>query len=126
MNENSADAALAVMDAHIVALNARDGTALAATLHFPHFRLSGAQLKTWQTPDSYLQDFLNRAGDEWHHSGFEDMQVLSAAPDKVHIDAEIRRFRSDDTLITRFRSLWVITLDDARWAAKFRSSFARQ
>ncbi len=126
MDNIAVDAALAVMDAHIVALNARDGAALAATLHFPHFRLSGVNLKKWQTPDSYLQDFLSRAGGDWHYSRFEDIRVLQASQDKVHLDAEIRRFRVDDTLITQFRSLWVITRDDGRWAAKFRSSFAMQ
>ena len=55
-------AARAVMDAHFAALNARDETALAATLHFPHYRLSGGRLTTWDGPQSYFGDFLARAG----------------------------------------------------------------
>ena len=64
-HQQSIDAALAVMQAHIDALNARDEARIAATLHFPHYRLSGVELKCWQTPDSYFADFKSRAGGDW-------------------------------------------------------------
>ena len=51
------------MTAHIDALNRRDNPAIAATLHFPHLRLSGTTLKIWEDEASYLADFLARAGD---------------------------------------------------------------
>ena len=119
-------AALAVMQEHIAALNARDESRIAATLHFPHYRLSGATLKNWQTPDSYFSDFQARAGASWARSGFKDIRVLQASGNKVHLDAEINRFDAGGTCIARFRSLWVVTLEAGRWAAKFRSSFAAQ
>ena len=125
MTEHQAiDAAHQVMDAHIRALNSRDQAALAATLHFPHVRLSGTRLKVWETEETYFADFLARAGGDWHRSSFEDIRLVRAAPDKVHLDAEIRRFTVDGRLITSFRSLWVITHENGRWAAKMRSSFA--
>ena len=65
-----------------------------------------------------------RAGGDWHHSAFADIRVVRAAASKVHLDAEIRRFTAGDRLITSFRSLWVITNESGRWAAKMRSSFA--
>ena len=117
-------AAKAVMQAHITALNSRDQAAIAATLHFPHIRLSGTNLKIWDSEDTYFADFLARAGGDWHHSAFADIRMLRAAADKVHLDAEIRRFAADGSLITSFRSLWVITCEAGRWAAKMRSSFA--
>ena len=117
-------AAKAVMQAHITALNSRDQAAIAATLHFPHVRLSGTTLKIWDSEDTYFADFLARAGGDWHHSAFADIRMLRAAADKVHLDAEIRRFAADGSLITSFRSLWVITCEAGRWAAKMRSSFA--
>ena len=61
-------AAIAVMDRYIAALNARDAEALAAALHFPHYRLTQGRVQCWETPDSYHADFLARAGDGWHHS----------------------------------------------------------
>ena len=118
-------AALAVMDAHIEGLNARDPAAIAATLHFPHIRLSGTKLKVWETEESYFSDFLSRAGDDWDHSRFDDIQLLRASENKVHLDAEIRRFNFSGEMIAKFRSLWVITFEDGRWAAKMRSSFAK-
>ena len=44
-HEASVTAALKVMQEHIDALNARDEARIAATLHFPHNRLSGIDLK---------------------------------------------------------------------------------
>lgn len=38
---------MAVLDDDIAALNARDEAALVATLHFPHYRLSGGRMKVW-------------------------------------------------------------------------------
>ena len=122
--EQAIAAANQVMAAHIAALNSHDQDGIAATLHFPHVRLSGTALKIWHNKDSYFADFLARAGDDWHRSSFEDIRLVRAAPDKVHLDAEIRRFASDDSLITSFRSLWVITHENGHWAARMRSSFA--
>ena len=125
MSEDRAiEAAHQVMAAHISALNSRDQAAIAATLHFPHVRLSGTDLKIWETEETYFADFLARAGGDWHHSSFEDIRLVRAAPDKVHLDAEIRRFAADGGVITSFRSLWVITYENGCWAAKMRSSFA--
>lgn len=61
-NTNNAvvDAARAVLDAHIVALNASDEDALVATLHVPNYMLTGGALKTWETSDAYF--FRARAG----------------------------------------------------------------
>ena len=122
--DEAVTAALAVLDAHIAALNSREQTAVVATLHFPHIRLSGSALKIWETKDSYFADFLARAGGEWHHSAFANIRLLRASGSKVHLDAEIRCFTVGDRLITSFRSLWVITDEGGRWAAKMRSTFA--
>ena len=117
-------AAMHVLDEHMAGLNSRDRDRINATLHFPHYRLSGVELKCWQTPDSYFVDFKSRAGGDWAHSRFNDIQVVRASENKVHLDAEINRFNGEDQKIASFRSLWVITLEEGRWAAKFRSSFA--
>ncbi|MGI9365757.1 MAG: hypothetical protein ACR2O8_11285 [Rhizobiaceae bacterium] len=122
--EAEVSAALDVMQAHIEALNAKDETGIAATLHFPHYRLSGAYLKIWNEADSYFSDFRARSGAHWARSSFDDIRVLQAAENKVHLDAEINRYDTNDVIITTFCSLWVITNEGNRWAAKFRSSFA--
>ena len=45
-------AAMRVMQAHIDGINARDQDAIAATLHFPHYRLVGSTLMVWKSMDS--------------------------------------------------------------------------
>ena len=49
--------AIAVVDAHMAGLNARDPAAIAASLHFPHYRLAGSVFKVWENSDTYLDDF---------------------------------------------------------------------
>ena len=117
-------AAMAMLDRHLVALNAGDAAALADTLHFPHYRLAGTRMQVWQTPDTYLADFLARAGDGWHHTQWDFRNVIAASPNKVHIDLQFTRYRADDSSLGSFRSIWVITLIGGRWAAQLRSSFA--
>ena len=120
----SVEAARAVMNRHLAALNDGDASALAATLHFPHYRLSGGRLKTWEGPEDYLADFHARAGDGWHHSVWDALDVIAAGPGKVHLDVRFTRFRADNSEMGRFRSLWVISKLDGIWAAQLRSSSA--
>jgi hypothetical protein len=122
--EAAVRAAMAVLDDHIAALNARDEKALIATLHFPHYRLTGGKMKVWDTPDGYLRDFYARAGGEWHHSAWDFKNVIAAGPDKVHFDVQFTRYRADNSAIGSYRSLWIVSKLDGRWAAQCRSSFA--
>jgi hypothetical protein len=117
-------AARAVMAAHLSALNAQNPDALAATMHFPHYRLSGGVMRTWETPDTYLVDFHQRASGEWHHTRWDSIEVLMASEDKVHLDVRFTRFRADDSVLAQHRSLWVISELEGVWAAQLRSSFA--
>lgn len=117
-------AAMHVLDEHMAGLNARDRERINATLHFPHHRLSGPALKTWETGSQYFDDFLARAGDGWHRSEWDFRHVIAAGERKVHMDVQFTRYRQDGTPLGQFRSLWVITQIEGRWAAQLRSSFA--
>lgn len=55
-------AALEVMEKHISALNERNTLELSATLHSPHFRFVGTNVKVWETADRYFGEFRARAG----------------------------------------------------------------
>jgi hypothetical protein len=120
----AAAAALDVLDRFMAALNARDEAALAATLHFPHYRLAGGRMRVWEGPDGYLAGFLARAGADWHESRWDFRRVIAAGPDKVHLNVQFTRCRADGTAIGQYRSLWVVTRRDGRWAVQLRSSFA--
>lgn len=117
-------AAIAVLDRHIAALNARDLDALVATLHFPHYRLAGPGMRIWDGPERYFADFRERAGSDWHHSAWDFRNLIAASPDKVHLDVQFTRYRADGSAIGSYRSIWVVTRVDGRWAAQLRSSFA--
>lgn len=124
MDEAAVEAAMAVLDRHMAALNARSEAGLAATLHFPHFRLSGGRMQVWEGPGRYFADFLTRAGDGWDHSAWDERKPIAAAADKVHLDVTFTRFRVDGSALGRYRSLWIVSKLEGRWAAQVRSSFA--
>ena len=117
-------AAMSVLDRHMAALNSGDAAALAETLHFPHYRLAGGRMQIWTHPENYLQDFHARAGDEWGSSAWDFRNPIGCSRDKVHLDVQFSRYRADGSLLGRYRSIWVVTCIDARWAAQLRSSFA--
>lgn len=117
-------AALGVLDRHMSALNARDDVALARTLHFPHYRLSGAGMRIWESPERYFADFRARAGGDWHHSAWDFRKVIAASTEKVHLDVQFTRYRADNSAIASYRSIWVVTRIGGKWAAELRSSFA--
>jgi len=116
--------AMAVLDRHMEALNARSEEALAATLHFPHYRLSGGRMQVWDSPGHYFTDFLARAGDDWHHSAWTSQVPIAATAQKVHLDVTFTRYRADGSQLGSFRSLWILACLEGRWAAQVRSSFA--
>lgn len=117
-------AAIDVLDRHMAALNAKDADGLAATLHFPHYRLAGGRMQVWQGPDTYLSDFFARAGEGWARSAWDFRRPIAAGPDKVHLDVQFTRYRADGSPLGSFRSLWVVSRLNGRWAAQLRSTFA--
>jgi hypothetical protein len=118
-------AAMAVLDRFLAALNAGDEAGLLATMHFPHYRLAGVTMRVWEQPDqSYLSGFYARAGEGWHHTEWDFRRVIVAGPEKVHLDVQFTRYRADNSMIGRYRSLYVVTQRDEVWAIQARSSFA--
>ena len=124
LDSTAVDAALAVLDRFMAALNAGDEPALLATLHVPQYRLAGGRVQVWDRPGAYLGDFLARAGADWHHSAWDFRKVIAAGAAKVQLDVQFTRYRADDSVIGSFRSLWIVTKEGDRWAVAARSSFA--
>jgi hypothetical protein len=118
------DAATDVLDRHIAALNAGDEAALAATLHFPHYRLAQGRLQVWDGPARYFADFRARAGDGWARSAWDFRHPIAIGADKVHLDVRFTRFRADGSSLGSFRSPWVVARLDGVWAAQLHSTFA--
>ena len=53
-----------------------------------------------------------------------DFDKNISSSEKVNLLVQVGRFDDNDNVITKFKSLWVITLKGKKWAAQFRSSFA--
>ena len=123
-SQKAISAALEVMDRHLSALNEHNTLELAATMHFPHFRLVGSSLKVWKTADRYFDDFRDRAGESWAYTKLASITPISATANKVHLDIRVNRFDTRDQQIADFKSIWVITKINTVWAAQLRSSFA--
>ena len=123
-SQKAISAALEVMDRHLFALNEWSPSALAATMHFPHFRLVVTRLKVWETADLYFDDFRAWAGESWAYTKLTSITPISATANKVHLDIRVNRFDTLDQLIADFKSIWVITKINRVWAAQLRSSFA--
>jgi hypothetical protein len=117
-------AAIGVLDRHLAALNSGNAVTLSQTLHLPHYPLAGGRMKIWERPETYLQDFYARAGNEWHNSAWDFRSPISSSSDKVRLDVQFSRYRADRSVLGRYRSIWVVSLIDQRWAAQLRSSFA--
>ena len=121
----SVAAAMAALDRFMAALNHRDEPALNAALHFPHVRMASGRVTTWDTPGTYrIADFLGRSGDGWNESRWDERRVIHAGPDKVHLDVQFSRWRADGSLIGRYRSIYIVTAHEGKWAIQARSSFA--
>jgi hypothetical protein len=124
IDDKAVEAAIGVLDRHFAALNAGDTVALAQTLHFPHYRLAGSSMQVWEHPGNYYRDFRLRVGNDWHHSAWDFRNPICSSQEKVHLDTQFSRYRIGGSLLGRYRSIWVVTCIDGRWAAQLRSSFA--
>ena len=128
-------AALAVLDEYLDALNRLELAGVTACYHFPHFRVRGTELVIWETPlqampmlalpateqKAALQKGL---GDGWHMTVWGERELVTIGKDKVHVATELIRLRKDGSVIHRFESFYVVTLEQGRWAIKGRSSYA--
>ncbi|HEX7037668.1 MAG TPA: hypothetical protein VF210_18000 [Pseudomonadales bacterium] len=125
--EDSEQAARQVMTDFLAAFNARDEAAWADTLLFPHVRLASGTVRVYPDRQAFLAEMdLTRFAEQtgWDHSTWDDMRVIQASPDKVHIAVTFSRFDAEGSRIGSYDSLYVIERAGGRWGVRARSSFA--
>jgi len=61
---------------------------------------------------------------EWARTAWDYRDVIDAGPEKVHFRVQFTRYRADGTPIGSYRSLYIVTRLDGRWAIQGRSSWA--
>ena len=103
----------------------RRRAAVNAACNFPHVRLAGGKVVVWQNHGDYkLDDFVARAGDGWARSQWDERTPIHVGSDKVHLKVKFSRFRADGSLIGRFETIYIVTLQNGHWGIQARSSFA--
>jgi len=122
-------AAMKCLDDFIAAWNARDLRAWEETMNFPHVRLNDANeltisRKGEMTEAAYATLLQDPTLQDWHHSAWAKRDVVAVSADKVHVQTRFVRYRADNSVLSSFDSLYVVTREDGRWGVRMRSSFA--
>lgn len=127
MSETDIAAARATMDSFMEALNREDEQAIRDRwFHFPHVRFHSGTVTVFETPAQYRSLVINRTGQaaEWARSAWDYVDCVDAGPGKVHFRVQFSRFRADGSRIGSYKSFYIVTLKDGRWAIQGRSSWA--
>lgn len=127
MSETEIAAARAAMDGFMEALNREDEQAIRDRwFHFPHVRFHSGTVTVFETPAQFRSLVINRTGQasEWARSAWDYVEVVDAGPGKVHFRVQFSRYRKDGSLIGAYRSFYIVTFKDGRWAIQGRSSWA--
>ena len=121
------EAAIASFRRWLDGFNARDVNKQINEMHFPHHRLAGSKLNSWETAKEWAEgnDKINQNlyAEGWHHISLVSLNVVQSNQNKVHVTVHMSRRREDDTEYNGFDSLWIFTKVDGIWAAKLRSSY---
>jgi hypothetical protein len=123
-------AAMQCLDDFMTAWNARDIKACEETMNFPHVRLSGANGLTVSAKGEMTQEMFDKMLGEaaslkdWHQSAWDKRAVVAVSSNKVHVQTRFVRYRADNSVLSSFDSLYVVTKEDGHWGVRMRSSFA--
>jgi hypothetical protein len=130
MSEINADAvagARAALDGFMAAFNREDAEAIRSRwFHFPHVRFHSGKVTMMATPEDYHNMVWARRGQsaDWARTAWDYQEVIDSGPDKVHFRVQFSRYRADGSAIGSYRSLYIVTLLNGRWAIQARSSWA--
>jgi len=118
-------ACMAVLDRFMQALNAYDANAMDASMHFPHIRFAGGQIKTYPQAGANPMDLFDRLRreDHWKYSTWLSRELVQCNEVKAHYALSYTRFRADDSVIGVYESLYVLTKVGDVWGIQLRSSF---
>jgi hypothetical protein len=118
-------ACMSVLDRFMNGLNHYDAHAMDSAMHFPHVRFAGGQIKIYpKTGDNPMDLFERlRREDDWKYSRWVSRELVQCSDIKAHYALSYTRFRSDDSVIGVYESLYVLTKVDGSWGIQMRSSF---
>jgi hypothetical protein len=123
LNADSRSGALAAYQAFFDTFNARDAAAWAATLQFPHVRISHrGPADIVPNAASYIAttswERIERTG--WHHTTPLEPGILHEGENRVHIAGGWTRYTKDGQPILSSEVTYVVTLLDGHWGIQAR------
>jgi len=118
-------ACMLVLDRFMNGLNHYDAQAMDSAMHFPHVRFAGGQIKIYPKVGDNPMDLFERLRreDDWKYSRWVSRELVQCSDIKAHYALSYTRFRSDDSVIGVYESLYVLTKVDGTWGIQMRSSF---
>ena len=124
--EASRSAAVDAVEAYLDAINRRDAQAYAASLHYPHYRVTiGGQVQpSAEARAASAITFDRLASTGWVRTASHNVNPVQVSADGVNVALELLRYNAAGEQIARFDTLYFVTRQDGRWAIKGRSSFA--
>ena len=124
--EASRRAAVEAVEAYLDAINRRDAQAYAASLHYPHYRVTigGRVQPSQEARQAATITFDRLASTGWVRTASHNVNPVQVSADGVNVALELLRYNAAGEQIARFDTLYFVTRQDGRWAIKGRSSFA--
>ena len=124
-NSELHQACMLVLDRFMTGLNQYDPNAMDSAMHFPHVRFAGGQIKIYPKAGDNPMDLFERLRreDDWKYSRWVSRELVQCSDIKAHYALSYTRFRSDDSVIGVYESLYVLTQVDGSWGIQMRSSF---
>ncbi|ASL47881.1 hypothetical protein bAD24_III10820 [Burkholderia sp. AD24] len=118
-------ACMEILDRFMAALNEHDARKMDATMHFPHLRLADGKFRVYEKAGENPMDLFSRLKDEddWKYSHWDRRELIQFNEQKAHYSLSYIRYRSDDSVIGRYESLYILTCQDGGWGIQARSSF---
>ena len=128
-HKQSISEAMEALDAFMLAFNARDPEAWAASLNYPHVRFASGTVTVWNSASEFAENARSRSfvalpRSGWDHSDWLTREVTLASENKVHFSTQFQRFNSANELLGTYSSLYIVTRVNDRWGAQARSSLA--
>ena len=122
----SVSSAMEALDEFMLHFNAKETTAWAATLNYPHVRFASGGVTVWQNESAFSDTlaFEQLAKIGWDHSHWLERTVTLASKNKVHISTVFQRFNSANQPIGTYQSLYIVTNVNGHWGTQARSSLA--
>ncbi len=104
------------------AFNKRNTIDMDACLHFPHIMLADNKETIWNAPNSLPKSYFQWLEQEsgWHHSEYQCISLVLSHDAQRHYLLEYTRNRSDGSVISAHKNLWVLTRVSGRWGIKIR------